>query len=199
MTKGNHFFENLEQVLTEKGKINNYIFQILLKCRFKGLHQNSRSVYCRNQITIWMVMMKILSIKSIHESIKGEWSSLLNVGKDVLYKIKNDQLNNWRKILLFQSYKSTQGIEIEKEAGTNTSWIPCFIIDDTDLPKRGKHMEWIGKIYSHVTHGFTLGYKSLNLAYWSGKHLVHVDFSYHAEMGKKGNQGMKPNGIDTYN
>ena len=71
MIKGNHFYENLEQVLTEKGKINNYIFQILLKCRLKGLHQNSRSVYCRNQITIWMVMMKILSIKSIHESIYG--------------------------------------------------------------------------------------------------------------------------------
>ena len=52
-------------------------------------------------------------------------------------------------------------------------------------------MEWIGKIFSHVSHGYTLGYKSLHLALWSGKHLLHLDFSMHVEMGKKKNQGMK--------
>ena len=31
----------------------------------------------------------------------------------------------------------------------------------------------------------------MNLSYWSGKHLLHVDFSLHIEKGKKGNQGMK--------
>jgi hypothetical protein len=49
----------------------------------------------------------------------------------------------------------------------------------------------IGKIFSHITHGYELGFKSLNLAFWSGKHLLHLDFSYHIEKGKRGDQGMK--------
>ncbi len=58
---------------------------------------------------------------------------------------------------------------------------PCFILDDTDLPKRGKAIEFIGRIFSHVTHRYGLGFKCMNLAYWSGKHLLHLDFSLHVE------------------
>jgi len=91
---------------------------------------------------------------------------------------------------LNQSFQSTKGITIDNESKIASN-IPGFIIDDTDIPKRGKCIEMIGRIFSHVTRKHTLGFKSLNLAYWSGKHLLQVDFSYHVEMGKKKNQGMK--------
>jgi hypothetical protein len=90
---------------------------------------------------------------------------------------------------LHNSYSCSQGIEIEE--GEIACWSkPCFILDDTDILKRGKLIEGIGKVFSHVTGKYLLGFKCLNLAYWSGKHLLHVDFSLHAESGKSGTQGM---------
>jgi len=93
-------------------------------------------------------------------------------------------------MLLENSYQCTKGVTIEIDS-KDSSKTSCFIIDDTDISKKGKTIEWIGRIFSHVTHRYDLGFKSLNLAYWSGKHLLHIDFSYHVEKGKKGNQGMK--------
>jgi hypothetical protein len=37
----------------------------------------------------------------------------------------------------------------------------CLIIDDTDLPKTGRKMEWIGYIFSHVSRSYMLGFKDL--------------------------------------
>lgn len=88
-----------------------------------------------------------------------------------------------------QAYTCMDGIEIEKSLHTSSK--ACFILDDTDLPKKGKAIELIGRIYSHVSGSYQLGFKSMNLAYWSGKHLLHLDFSLHIELGKKQNQGMK--------
>jgi hypothetical protein len=191
MLKDSDFFENLEQVLAQKGQISSIILRFIRKSTCVDVSQDVRCLYQRKQIIQWMTIMKFLGISSIHSVIRGEWSSIVEVGKDVLYKVRNNEWINWRSMLLGQSYQCLKGIEIESCKGQDVSGIPCFIIDDTDIPKRGKCMEMIGKIFSHVSHSFQLGYKSLNLAYWSGKHLLHVDFSYHVEMGKKNNQGFK--------
>jgi len=68
--------------------------------------------------------------------------------------------------------------------------LPCFIIDDCDLPKRGIRIERIGRIFSHLTMKYQLGFKSLNLTYWTGKKLLQLDISLHGEMGRKQNQGL---------
>src|SRR5690625_2801199 len=92
--------------------------------------------------------------------------------------------------MLHQSLQCMQGIQIDLHA--IDPWKrPCFIADDSDIPKTGRYIELIGRIFSHVTGKFPLGFKSMNLSYWSGSHLLHVDFSYHKEKGKNGNQGMK--------
>jgi len=88
-----------------------------------------------------------------------------------------------------QAYACLDGVEIDKSADASSR--ACFILDDTDLPKKGKTIELIGRIFSHVARSYQLGFKSMNLAYWSGKHLLHLDFSIHIELGKKKDQGMK--------
>lgn len=190
MLKDNDFFDNIKDVLEDSGKINAHILNLLSKCCISTLPQDIRTIYQRSSLIKWFLVMKLLGITSINSAVTGEWKSFLKFGKDVLYKIKNSEKVNWRTLLLQQSYTSLEGIEVDS-SGDDISQICCFIIDDTDLPKRGKCMEMIGKIFSHVTRRFDLGYKSLNLAYWSGKHLLHLDFSLHAELGKKKNQGMK--------
>jgi len=192
MLQDTHFFENLGQVLANNGKTNTIILQQISKWSLSGISQDRRSVYPRSNVIGWMIIMKFLGIPSIHKAVTGEWRSILSVGKDVLYKVRNNEMMNWRSMLLSQSKESMKGIVSESASKTDTSFIPCFIIDDTDLSKRGKHIEWIGRIFSHVSRRHELGFKSLNLAYWSGKHLLHLDFSLHAELGKNNDQGMKP-------
>ena len=67
--------------------------------------------------------------------------------------------------------------------------IKCFVADDTDFEKSGRRMEFIGKIFNHAAHKYTLGFKCLILNYWNGKSMYALDFSIHIEQGKDKNQG----------
>ena len=83
-----------------------------------------------------------------------------------------------------------KGLDIKSDV--YKPWIlPCFIIDDTDIVKRGRTIEFIGKMHSHVFHKWNFGFKGLNLYYWSDKNLLHLDFTFHKELGKDGKQGLK--------
>jgi len=73
----------------------------------------------------------------------------------------------------------------------------CLIVDDTDLPKTGRQIELIGKIFSHVTHTVNLGFKGLFIGYHDGKSFFSLDFSLHGEKGKNQNKpyGLTPSQI----
>ncbi len=58
-----------------------------------------------------------------------------------------------------------------------------LVADDTDLPKTGKAMEFIGKIHSHVSHKNILGFKCLTLMFTDGKSQTFLDASLHGEEG----------------
>lgn len=60
----------------------------------------------------------------------------------------------------------------------------CLIFDDTDLPKTGKKMEGISKIYNHVSKTYFLGFKLLVAGYWNGSVFIPIDFSLHRESKK---------------
>ena len=68
----------------------------------------------------------------------------------------------------------------------------CLIVDDTDLPKTGRRIELIGRIFSHVTRTSILGFKGLFMGYFDGKSFFALDFSLHGEKGKNKN---KPYGL----
>lgn len=57
-------------------------------------------------------------------------------------------------------------------------------IDDTDLPKTGRKMEWIGYIFSHVSGSYMLGFKGLFLSFFDGSSFFPWDMSLHVEMGR---------------
>ena len=191
MPQDKDFFDIIKYILEHSGRLNKWILESLYKISKSNINQDSRSIYSRSGLVSWMILTKLLAIRSVNKSIGREWKGYLDFGKDVIYKIKNSSTINWRSIMLNHARQCTKGIEQDIELSHEVSQIPCFILDDTDIKKSGKCMEWIGKIYSHVSHDYTLGYKSLNLAYWSSKHLLHLDFSFHIEMGKRKNQGMK--------
>jgi hypothetical protein len=188
MHKDTLFLETIGSFIKESGKVVSLVYSTLSKSEWK-VSQNSRSIYNRTALVKLLIVMKFLDIPNVHRAIEFDLQKLLPFGKDVLYKVKNNVSINWRKLLLNQSYNSLKGITIEDNPKKSDE-VPCFIIDDTDLPKTGKRIEFIGRIFSHIGREYKLGFKSLNLAYWTGKNLFHLDFSYHIEPGKKKKQGL---------
>ena len=73
-----------------------------------------------------------------------------------------------------------------KANGDSVSGTTCFVLDDTDIEKTGKTIEFIGRIFNHVTKLYPLGFKMLLFGFWDGKTLVATDFSLHREKGQKG-------------
>jgi len=189
MHKDKEFFETIGNLVKETGKISSLIFTLLSSSNWK-VNEHSRSIYSRSSLVKLLVVVKLLNIPTVNMAIGGfDLKGLLPFGKDVLYKVKNSVNINWRKMLLKQSYDCLQSIDIN-HTSTKSDQVPCFVIDDTDIPKTGRKIEFIGRIFSHVGKGYNLGFKSLNLAYWTGINILHIDFSYHVEMGKKKNQGL---------
>jgi len=85
--------------------------------------------------------------------VKDAWSygqsclfPTLRCGKDVFYRLMNDFSIPWRKISYKVSMQLIGKTAVKSEQKTGT--IPrCLIVDDTDLPKTGRRIELIGKVF----------------------------------------------------
>jgi hypothetical protein len=183
------FFDDLKTLFKDSSGLTSMIFTQIQACTFRKLRQDVQTVYHRQPIIRLLVLLKSANISSVNKCMHSDMRRLLPFCKDVVYKVKNSCNINWRGIQMRQAYACMTGVEIEKSRDATSR--ACFILDDTDLPKKGRTIELIGRIFSHVTGSYQLGFKSMNLAYWSGKHLLHLDFSLHIELGKKQDQGMK--------
>ena len=60
----------------------------------------------------------------------------------------------------------------------------CLIIDDSLLTKTGRKIEYVSRLWDHVTHRSLLGLRLLLMCYYDGKSTIPVDFSIHRERGK---------------
>jgi hypothetical protein len=112
---------------------------------------------------------------------------LEKIDDNTFYRLMNNPWMNWRKLLIGFA---KQFVALAKANGDNTSGVTCFVLDDTDIEKTGKTIEFISRIFNHVTKLYPLGYKLLVLAFWDGKSLVATDCSLHREKGKKGTYGL---------
>lgn len=72
----------------------------------------------------------------------------------------------------------------DKSNETGNNGIRCHIVDDSDLPKTGRKIELIGRVFSHVKSKGIFAFKGLFLGYHDGKSFFALDFSLHGEQGK---------------
>ena len=148
--------------------------------------------YFASDILSVLLYLPFLGISSIWGLFKSGCSNLTEAQKDSYYRLKNNSEINWRSFLYSFSKRFKHLSEQRGDPATN---VPrCLIVDDSDCPKRGKKIEYIGKIYNHVHHKWVLGFKLLSLGYWDGKSMLSLDFSLHNEKGKnkKRPYGLKP-------
>jgi hypothetical protein len=81
---------------------------------------------------------------------------------------------------------------IAAQEENNCSTLRCLIFDDSLLPKTGRYIEKMSRMFDHVSKRFILGYKLLAMGYWDGTSFIPLDFSLHRE---KGRNAEKPFGL----
>jgi hypothetical protein len=134
-------------------------------------------------ISFWELMKTLLllpfvGVKNIRGLSNNPFAPKTVGEKDVYYRALVNQRVNWRRLLLLFV---SRYLALDQELSTPKDDFKCLIIDDTDLPKRGRKIEGISKIFNHVTKRFMFGYKLLVAGYWNGSVFIPVDFSIHRE------------------
>lgn len=133
-----------------------------------------------------LTLFPFFNVKTPNQYAMSPLAGFAVSGKDQFYRLYNSGKINWRDLAYRIFGRLRRVMEHEGESDCPT----CLIVDDTDLIKRGFHIEMIGKVFSHVTHTFNLGFKMLALCFDDGKQLLNVDFSLHGEKGRKKNYGL---------
>lgn len=140
-------------------------------------------------VSVLLLTLILLRLRgeSINRMFANSFRFLPKVDDNTLYRILNNAMIDWRRILLGFAKQFKRQVESKGDPHEGFS---CFIVDDTDLPKTGKTFEFISRIFNHVNKTYQLGYKLLLLAWWDGKSLVSCDFSLHRESGRTGKYGL---------
>lgn len=145
------------------------------------LGDKDNTIYKNVDKLIILLLFPLYEIKSGYDYKNSALYSFISCGKDVFYRLINNPFIDWRKL----NYSFTKKLIKQTASKSDTNNNPtCLIVDDTDIPKTGKCIELIGKVYNHVINRHILGYKGLFLAYHDGKSLFSLDFSLHGEKGK---------------
>ncbi|KAA6332132.1 hypothetical protein EZS27_019320 [termite gut metagenome] len=151
----------------------------------KNLFQSqdkSNTCYSRTTKLLLLLLFPFFEVKDSWHYPSTILHQFVGCGKDVFYRMLNDFHIAWPSInyrLTLQLIKKT-----EKRGDTHLPVYHCLIIDDTDLPKTGRRIELIGRVFSPVRHKSILAFKGLFMGYQDGKSFYALDFSLHGEKGK---------------
>lgn len=140
---------------------------------------------------VLLLLFPFFEIKDAWQYSSSTLYPLISCRKDVFYRLINNPDVSWRKIS-FKLSMQLIGKTAMKSNQASTSLPRCLIIDDTDLPKTGRRIELIGRVFSHVTKRSILAFKGLFMGYHDGKSFFALDFSLH---GEKGKNKKKPYGL----
>lgn len=161
-----------------------YISSILRSSKSRGV----------DSVKIFQILFvfRFLDFGNINQVFRLKIDKIVDFENDTIYEFMKNPKIDWRKILhLFRN--QVFKIIKEKSIGVENEMVSpaCFILDDTQLDKSGKNIEFIGKVFDHCSGIYSLGIKVLTLGFWDGKSFSPVDFSIHNEPGKTGKRGLK--------
>jgi hypothetical protein len=169
--------------------------------------------YGARQLLACLMLFPVAAVKDVSHFAHSRLYASLGCGKDVFYNLLNSAHIEWRTLAMRMTMQLITEVENNTtEAENNITEVEnnttdddsansadpaekpvrCLIADDTDLPKRGRCMELVSRIYSHVTGKYLIGFKGLFLGYHDGKSFFGLDFSLH---GEKGSNKDKPYGM----
>ena len=180
------FENNNENAMND---IVNTIEALKVDDRSMGTKSKANSRVKLSDKLVIVLLFPFFSVANISHYVGSKLSALCQPGcKDMFYEMQNSPFIDWRSLLYILTRRMIRRASYESSTGKEA--VRCLIADDTDLPKRGKVIELVSRIYSHVTHTYNYGYKALMLGYHDGKSFFAIDFSLHGEAGKDGKYGL---------
>jgi len=174
-----NFFTSSEKAMET---ILGFIRSLTFSDKRFGFPQANNLQYSNHNKLVLLLLFPFFEIKTSWHYADSALYRFLSCGKDIFYRLMNDASIDWRNL----AYKVNMQLisKVQNNSELNTSNPRCLIVDDSDLPKTGRQIELIGKIYSHVSHTVNLGFKGLFMGYHDGKSFFSLDFSLHGEKGK---------------
>lgn len=180
----------LESVLCNNEKTNEGVLHFFSAFKIRRL-LGSFNAYKSKGFDVSVLLLSLLIFRLRGENISRMQNRtrnfLENIDDNTFYRLMNNQWMDWRKLLLGFAKQFAWQV---KAKGDPVSETTCFVLDDTDIEKTGKTIEFIGRVFNHVTKLYPLGFKMLLLGFWDGKTLIATDFSLHREKGQKGTYGL---------
>lgn len=168
------------------GSLKCFSFSVFCKC-LEPLKQRG---YSFESIFSCLICLPFLGIQTVHSLTGSIMAKHIEARKDVFYRLKNSHRICWRLILWMFGMRF---IKLAKAHGErDKSSVKCLVLDDTSLPKTGRYIEKVSRIWDHVLNRCILGYKLLVMGYWDGLSFIPLDFSLHRERGKNAD---KPFGL----
>ncbi|MHB9142106.1 MAG: IS4 family transposase [Paludibacter sp.] len=185
----NSFFTSSEKAMET---IFSFIRSLTFSDKKLGFSKANNLKFSNHNKLVLLLLFPFFEIKSSWHYADSALYRFLSCGKDIFYRLMNDSSIDWRNL----SYSINMQLirKAQNNSELSNSNPRCLIIDDTDLPKTGRKIELIGKIFSHVRHTSNLGFKGLFMGYHDGKSFFSLDFSLHGEKGKNQNRpyGLTP-------
>ena len=180
----------LENILLDEKQKNEFVLQYLKPLLHSGLGKILKGVKSKGfspiDIIQFLSMLPLLGLSTIGSIWSSIYTSVIDSKKDVLYRLKNNAAIPWRKLLYSISRRFLRQASLGQSSLEEGSQKPsCLIFDDTDIEKTGTAIEGVSKVWSHVRHGYILGFKLLTLGFFDGISFISLDFSLHREQGDK--------------
>ena len=190
--------KKIEEIKTEfnperfdEEKITGIFKALKISESLKEFNNLKQSGYSVKTVLSLLLVMTVTGQKTVSSSLSSLREHGIATGKDVFYRLKNNERICWRRILWHIVMKFIQ-ITLSTELPDEPDKPHCLIFDDTTVKKSGKKMERPGRVWDHVEQRSILGFKILVMLYRDGKSFIPVDFSIHREKGKK---ELKPYGM----
>ena len=169
--------------------VSNVMDKLVIQAKTVGPVKNPNCKFTFVQLVKLLVLFPFFSVKTAADYADSALGKLFACKKDSFYRLLDDGRIDWRRIIYSINRQLIGLISRRADAKGNTR---CVILDDTDLPKRGKKAEGLGKVFSHTAMKRILGFKAMFLCYTDGKTQLMVDATIQAETGKDAD---KPQGL----
>lgn len=186
--KDNTILSEINGFFTTNEKAMHTIFKIIGSLTLSGNRFLGRDAannrYRGHDKLVLLLLFPFFGIKDAYHYGRSSLYGILSCGRDVFYRLLNNGDIDWRSLNYGIAGKLIGEVRDRAQAPAGEGAPTCLIVDDTDLPKTGRCIELIGRIYSHVSHSSLLAFKGLFMAYHDGKSLFALDFSLHGEKGK---------------
>jgi hypothetical protein len=188
--KSTNIFSEINSFFPENDnrKAINSIMDIAQHLKITGkplsLESSDNCKFSRLQVFQLLLLFPLFMVKNAFHYTDSVLTKILPCKKDVFYRFLENGSVDWRKILYRINQQLIGKIIVRSDSQSSKAPV-CLIVDDSDLHKTGMRMEFIGRIFSHVTHASILGFKALFLCRTDGKTQTVLDFSLHGEEGSR--------------